>query len=529
MRRVLAVAYGAAAIAAAEQNEETVTKPYIAPDVEGLHFAETFDGEVWSRWSACTAEKYNGKFDVSLRAEEALLGDLGLKVPEEAKHYGAAVKFDPITVDDQGSFAVQFEAKFEEGLTCGGSYIKLFDSQGQPSTAFKDDTRYVIMFGPDKCGETSKVHFILQHQNPVTEKWEEKHLKSAPSVPGDRRTHLYSLFIRSDNTFEVQVDGEKKAGGSLLTSMEPPINPPKEIDDPSDKKPTDWVDESKMDDPEAKKPDDWDEDQPYQIPDPSASMPTGWLEDEPLKIADPSAKRPEDWDDEEDGEWEAPIIANPACNIGCGKWIAPKINNPAYKGKWYAPKIDNPAYKGVWSPRQIQNPDYFVDESPYKLPKIDSVGIDIWTMNKGIVFDNIVVDSNPEKVAAFGQKTYRVRSDIEAKQDKKASGGDGFVQKIMDVVSANPVATIVTCVALVIGLLVFCLRGSAAPPPPERAEPVATRKRSDSPPKQDKDKDKSGDSKEEKASSSSSAGASTEGAKAEKKEGGLGEALASDS
>ena len=48
-------------------------------------------------------------------------------------------------------------------------------------------------------------------------------------------------------------------------------------------------------------------------------------------------------------------------------------------------------------PRQIDNPEYFVDENPYMLPTIDSVGIDIWTMDKGIMFDNIVVDSNPEK------------------------------------------------------------------------------------------------------------------------------------
>lgn len=25
----------------------------------------------------------------------------------------------------------------------------------------------------------------------------------------------------------------------------------------------------------------------------------------------------------------------------------------AYKGKWFAPLIDNPEYKGPWAPRQI--------------------------------------------------------------------------------------------------------------------------------------------------------------------------------
>ena len=40
--------------------------------------------------------------------------------------------------------------------------------------------------------------------------------------------------------------------------------------------------------------------------------------------------------EEEDGEWEAPLIDNPACKPpgGCGEWTPPKISNPDYKGKW---------------------------------------------------------------------------------------------------------------------------------------------------------------------------------------------------
>ena len=59
------------------------------------------------------------------------------------------------------------------------------------------------------------------------------------------------------------------------------------------------------------------------------------------------AEQPEDWDMEEDGEWEAPKIANPKCTAapGCGEWKRPMKPNPAYKGKWSAPLIDNPDYK----------------------------------------------------------------------------------------------------------------------------------------------------------------------------------------
>merc|ERR1719162_2219695 len=99
-----------------------------------------------------------------------------------------------------------------------------------------------------------------------------------------------------------------------------------------------------------------------------------------------------------------------------GKWNPPTISNPKYKGKWSAPKVDNPAYKGVWKPRQIANPDYFEDKAPCILPKIDSVGIDIWTMQKGILFDNFVIATDPKRVADFTEKTWRIKSEIEELQ-----------------------------------------------------------------------------------------------------------------
>jgi calnexin len=40
-------------------------------------------------------------------------------------------------------------------------------------------------------------------------------------------------------------------------------------------------------------------------------QPEGWLDDEHDMVADPEATQPEDWDQEQDGDWEAPQIANP--------------------------------------------------------------------------------------------------------------------------------------------------------------------------------------------------------------------------
>lgn len=136
------------------------------------------------------------------------------------------------------------------------------------------------------------------------------------------------------------------------------------------------------------------------------------------------------------------MVDNPACSgadAGCGEWLPPTIANPEYKGKWYAPKVDNPAYAGEWSPRQVENPDFFVDETvpqgspgctavshhmhdslaaksvyqvsqqtcccfvlsaacgvqPYALASIGGIGIELWTMQDGILFDNILLTADP--------------------------------------------------------------------------------------------------------------------------------------
>lgn len=190
----------------------------------------------------------------------------------------------------------------------------------------------------------------------------------------DKQPHLYQLVLRPDNTFTVRVDHNIVNEGSLLEDFTPPVNPPKEIDDPTDKKPEDWDERERIPDPEARKPEEWDEDAPPQIPDPNAAKPDGWLDDLEEMIADPDAKKPEDWDVDIDGDWEAPLIPNPLCEkaVGCGLWKAPLVKNPDYKGKWRAPYIDNPNYKGKWSPRRIPNPDFYEDLRPFQMTTIVS-------------------------------------------------------------------------------------------------------------------------------------------------------------
>lgn len=267
-----------------------------------------------------------------------------------------------------------------EGLECGGAYLKLLqENKKLHKEEFSNASPYIIMFGPDKCGATNKVHFIFRHKNPKTGEYEEKHLSNPPMARISKTSTLYQLAVFPNQTYSIALDGEVARTGSLFEDFTPSVNPEKEIDDPDDKKPETWVDEARIEDPEAKKPEDWDEDAPYEIVDTEATQPEDWLVDEPTTIPDPEAEKPEDWDDEEDGDWVAPTVPNPKCAevSGCGKWEPPMKKNDAYKGKWTAPFIDNPAYKGVWAPRKIANPKYFEDKTPANFEPLGAVSVHV--------------------------------------------------------------------------------------------------------------------------------------------------------
>ena len=120
-----------------------------------------------------------------------------------------------------------------------GAYVKLpLAAESLDLSKLNSDTRYSIMFGPDRCGAHNKVHFIIQYENPVSKVWEEKHFNTTIKIKDDKlRFHLYTLHIKNNNDFEIYIDKKIAGKGNLLTHLHPAINPPKEIDDETDKQP----------------------------------------------------------------------------------------------------------------------------------------------------------------------------------------------------------------------------------------------------------------------------------------------------
>ncbi|KAG6512719.1 hypothetical protein ZIOFF_030848 [Zingiber officinale] len=402
----------------------------VANDLSFLNqlFFEPFDESFEGRWIVSDKADYQGIWKYSKSDGHE---DYGMLVSEKARKYAIVKELEgPIVVKD-ATVILQFEVRLQNGLECGGAYLKYLRPQAADWSpkGFDNESPFTIMFGPDKCGSTNKVHFILQHKNPKTGKYVEHHLKYPPSVPFDKNSHVYTAILKPDNELKILIDGEEKKKANFLSAddFEPALIPPKTIPDPDDQRPEDWDERAKIPDSAAVKPDDWNEDAPLEIEDEEAVKPEGWLDDEPEEIYDPEATKPEDWDDEEDGEWEAPKIDNPKCEEapGCGEWKRPMKRNPAYKGKWSAPLIDNPNYKGIWKPQEMDNPEYFELDKP-NFESIAAIGIEIWTMQDGILFDNILVASDEKVAESYRLETWKPKYKAEKEKEETEEATYGF-------------------------------------------------------------------------------------------------------
>jgi calreticulin len=327
-----------------------------------VYFQETFDGDWEKRWVASTFKGAEaGKWEVSAgKFYGDAQADKGLRTTEDARFYQITAEMPEDFSNKGKDLIVQYSVKHEQNIDCGGGYIKLHP-KGIDQAKYNGDTEYNIMFGPDICGSSTKrVHLIFNYKG-------KNHLiKKDVKCESDQFTHLYTLFLHPDNTYEIQIDGKEVAKGSLKEDWD--LLLPKEIKDPKASKPADWVDEK-------------------QIPDPTDKKPEGW-DDIPKEIPDPAATKPEDWDDELDGEWERPTI-------------------------------DNPEYKGEWIHPMVPNPDFVDDNNLYLYESNKFVGFELWQVKAGTIFDNILVTDDAAEATKWAAKTATTREEEKKMFDKQ--------------------------------------------------------------------------------------------------------------
>ena len=89
---------------------------------------------------------------------------LGLQTTQDARFYAISAKFDKPFSSEGKMLVIQFTVKHEQEIDCGGGYIKLFASD-LDQKSMHGETPYLIMFGPDICGySTKKVHVIFNYK-----------------------------------------------------------------------------------------------------------------------------------------------------------------------------------------------------------------------------------------------------------------------------------------------------------------------------------------------------------------------------
>jgi len=344
-----------------------------------LHLKEQFNDEGWkTRWTESTKWKSASEMGTWTHTIGKHYGDdkdFGIQTSDDARFYGISAPLEtPYTSAPGKDLVIQYSVKHEQSIDCGGAYIKLLPGgKSFDSAKFGGDTPYAIMFGPDICGSSNKrTHVILHYEK----KSDNLLIKKNIPCETDKLSHLYTLIIRSDNTFEVFVDNKSVRSGKLEDEFD--FLPEKEIKDPDVSKPEDWVDKREIEDPESVKPEGYD--------------------DIPPEIPDPDAKKPDDWDDEEDGEWEAPML-----------------DNPEYEGPWRPKMIPNPDYKGPWVHPKIPNPDYYEDDKLFMVcgNTCTHVGFELWQVKTGTIFDDIIVTDSLEEAQKFAEETFFKKKDGE--------------------------------------------------------------------------------------------------------------------
>jgi len=339
-----------------------------------VHFKEQFTD--LKNWTPSTWKSSSELQEFQLESHAILEDNLALATTQDARFYASSATFEK-TISNKGkSLLLQYEVTYEKDVECGGGYLKMGPKMEDP-TKFGDPTEYAVMFGPDKCGHQKRTHLIFNYKGKnVLKKVDLPYKQDEEGV-----TTLYRMILHPDNSVLVDVNGENIYKGTLEADWD--LLASKEIDDPEDKKPSDWVDDAMIDDSSDTKPSDW-----VEI----------------KEIVDSTATQPADWDEEEDGAWEAPMKPN-----------------PDYKGEWQPKRISNPEYKGVWSPKKIPNPDYQSDDELYLLngKELGFIGFDLWQVKGGSRFDNVMLSLSEDKAKLVKEADDWTKIALKKRDDEK--------------------------------------------------------------------------------------------------------------
>ncbi|VDQ13792.1 unnamed protein product [Trichobilharzia regenti] len=144
-----------------------------------LCVAEDADGDLGAKKQKARKDgiedsiaKYDGVWSVEVPHASAIDEDYALVLKSKAKHHAVSTKLSKPLKFDTEELVIQYDVKFQDGMDCGGAYIKL--------------------------------------------------LSASPSLDLVSWINLYSksIVLRADNSFERYIDQVKVQSGTLLDDFE---------------------------------------------------------------------------------------------------------------------------------------------------------------------------------------------------------------------------------------------------------------------------------------------------------------------
>ncbi|KFD57369.1 hypothetical protein M513_01880 [Trichuris suis] len=318
--------------------------------IPNIYLEERFDDGVgWkNRWVQSKHRSDYGLFTIS---HGKFYGDaqvgIGLQTTQNSRFYAASRKFDIMPENLSGPLVIQFSVKHEQKIDCGGAYIKILSGKIN-QTDFHNSSSYYIMFGPDICADSKVLQMILRY-NDTYFTWAHR-----VNCKSDRLTHVYTLVIHQNLTYKVLIDLKIVKSGLLLEDLQFLVPASK-----SEGK-TDVVDE-----------------------------------EEGTSTEDPAIRstQVEGYTDE--------FLSYDSTN----KKARPDKFNRQVKDILNREKKVRPSTCSKDSETQIVKPTH-MDLNFYK--GIGAVGIDVWQVKAGTIFDNILITDDESYAIRFAKKTWQL-------------------------------------------------------------------------------------------------------------------------
>ena len=173
-------------------------------------FAEDFDTEEWKKtW---VKSNWKNEKQAEFKHTEGTLAPKnftkGLYTSQETKYYVLSRKFKPALNLSESPLVLQHSVKYEDSIVCGNGFIKLFPPDYNANEC-GFETPALVTFGPDVCSTNNRIAVLLNH-NGLGEMWRKK-----VEAPVDKLTHFFTLMLKHDGSYQLYVDAEPVAEGSI--------------------------------------------------------------------------------------------------------------------------------------------------------------------------------------------------------------------------------------------------------------------------------------------------------------------------